>query len=84
MSPDEIKYFLVTLDPASGQTEVQPFDTDCAAALDAYGEAERANGLLGPLNIVLLGSDSLETIKRTHSSYFPDKARLGEQLLSIV
>jgi hypothetical protein len=80
MRSEETKYFLVTLDPASGRTEVEHFDTDRDAAIDAYGKAERANGLLGPLDIVLLGSDSLESIKKTHSSYFPGGTRLEDPL----
>jgi hypothetical protein len=70
MSPDEIKHFLVTYDPATGETEVRPFGTDYDAAQTAYAEAERANGIEASLDIVLLSADSLETIKQTHSSYF--------------
>lgn len=69
MNPDEIKHFLVSFDPSSGKTDVQPFDTDYDGAIAAYSKAERANRG-GNLDIVLLGADSLETIKKTHSSYF--------------
>ena len=70
MSPDDIKHFLITFDPATGETAVRPFGTDYDAAQGAYAEAEQANGLGGKLDIVLLSADSLETIKQTHSSYF--------------
>lgn len=33
------------------------------------------------LDIVLVGADSLETVKRTHSSYFGDTAETFESLL---
>ena len=69
MSPDEIKHFLVTLDTTAGKTAVQEFGTDYDAAQDAYAAAERADGE-GRLNIVLISADSLETIEKTHSSYF--------------
>ena len=36
----------------------------------AYQEAERESRGRSDLDVVLLGADSLETIKRTHSSYF--------------
>jgi hypothetical protein len=72
MSPDEIKHFLVAYDPATGKTKVRSFGTDYDAAQAAYAEAERANSD-ERLDIVLLGADSLETIKQTHSSYFNGK-----------
>jgi hypothetical protein len=70
MSPDEIKHFLITFDPSTGDTAVLSFGTDYDAAQAAYAEAEQADGLGGKLDIVLLSADSLETIKLTHSSYF--------------
>jgi hypothetical protein len=74
MSPaDEIKHFLVTLDPKTRKTTVEEFGTDYDAAQDAYQEAERQAWGTN-LDAVLLSSDSLETIKRTHSSYFEPKS----------
>jgi hypothetical protein len=69
MSPDEIKHFLITLDPTSEQTNVREFGTNYDAAQAAYSEAERADAA-GRLNIVLISADSLATIEETHSSYF--------------
>jgi len=81
MSPDEIKHFLVTFDPDTGETAVRSFGTDYEAAQTVYAEAEQANGFDGRLDIVLLSADSLETIERTHSSYFSDgRASLKELL----
>lgn len=81
MSPDAIKHFLVTFDPSTGLTGVKSFGTDYDAAQMAYAEAEESNGLGGKLDIVLLSSDSLATIKKTHSSYFGGgKAALKELL----
>jgi hypothetical protein len=81
MSPDEIKHFLVIYDPASGKTEIRRFGTDYDAAQTAYAEAERANGVEGKLDIVLLSADSLKTIEQTHSSYFTGEANRLEELL---
>jgi hypothetical protein len=72
MSPDEIQHFLVVYDPSTSHVEVQTFGTDYDAAQTAYAEAEQANGLEGALDIVLLSADSLETIQKTHSSYFSE------------
>jgi hypothetical protein len=81
MSPDEIRHFLITLDPDTGKTTVEEFGTDYSAALAAYAEAERANGINPKLNTVLISADSLETIEQTHSSYFSGKGKRLEELL---
>jgi hypothetical protein len=80
MSPDEIKHFLITLDPA-GQTEVREFGTDYEAAQIAYAEAERSDAA-GLLDIVLISADSLATIEQTHSSYFAGGADQLQDLLA--
>jgi hypothetical protein len=74
MSPDEINHFLIALDPAKGKPDVRDFGTDYDAAQAAYAEAERAD-LDGRLDIVLISSDSLATIEKTHSSYFRSQLR---------
>ncbi len=80
MSPtDEIKHFLVTRDAASGRTTVKAFGTDYEAAQVAYSTAEREAAVQQDLDVVLLSADSLETIKRTHSSYF--RSNLLSELL---
>ncbi len=71
MTPEEIKHFLISLDPTKGEPEVQEFGTNYDAAQAAYAEAERADSE-GLLDIVLISSDSLATIEKTHSSYFGD------------
>lgn len=82
MTPDEIKHFLVEFDPATGEARVQHFGTDYVAAQAAYAEAEKDRGVGTNLDIVLLSSDSLATIKRTHSSYFTGNKTLRELLPS--
>ena len=83
MNPDQIKHFLITRDPDAAETTVVEFGTDSAAALQAYAEAERENGVNPRLNTVLIGSDSLATIERTHSSYFGDVTLDLKQLLAL-
>jgi hypothetical protein len=63
----------VTRDVARRETTVVEFGTEYDAAQDAYQGAEkRAFGT--NLDVVLLSADSLETVKRTHSSYFEPKS----------
>lgn len=79
MGEHEIKHFLVIYDPACRRASVQEFGTDYEAAQDMYQAAEqRARDT--NLDVVLLSADSLDTIKRTHSSYFD--VRPLDQLLN--
>jgi hypothetical protein len=79
MTPDPIQHFLVIYDLVAGETTVRTFAADrYDAAIAEYGELEiRASP---NLDIVLLSADSIETIKRTHSSYF-DTEESFESLL---
>lgn len=60
----QLRHFLVV------HADVEPFGLDLDGALAAYAAAEVR--FLGDTNVevVLLGSDSRETLERTHSSYF--------------
>lgn len=44
--------------------------TDSSEAVARYAELEREYAGQGKFEIVLLGANSLETIKRTHGQYF--------------
>lgn len=83
MSDNDIKHFLVIYDVNRGEAEVRPFGTDYERAIRAYEQLERENRGRDDLDIVLLSADSLETIKRTHSSYFATSEQLREELLSV-
>jgi hypothetical protein len=83
VSPDQIKHFLITRDPDLGEATVVAFGDDYDAALRAYSEAERENGLDPRVNTVLISSDSLATIEQTHSSYFGDAKIDFKELLKL-
>jgi hypothetical protein len=70
MSPADINHFLIVYDIPSAHADVRPYGTDYDAALDAYDQAEQDAQDRSDVEVVLLSADSLETIKRTHSSYF--------------
>jgi hypothetical protein len=74
MSDDEIRHFLVTRDVTRRKTSVVEFGADYDAAQHAYQEAEQAARGRSDLDVVLLSADSLDTVKRTHSSYFEPKS----------
>jgi hypothetical protein len=65
-----VKHFLVIYDIPAAKADVVPFDTNYVAALEAYEKAEQDHRWDSNTEVVLLGSDSAETLERTHSSYF--------------
>jgi hypothetical protein len=69
MNAEDIRHFLVVYDIRARRAEVQEYE-DYEQALSEYSRLERKYLESEDFDIVLLGADSLETIKRTHSSYF--------------
>lgn len=68
MSP--LRHFLIVFDRRTGkQLRLQEF-VDSAEALRAYELAEDSKGDDRMIDVVLVGSDSLDTVRVTHSSYF--------------
>lgn len=65
----EIIHFLLVADPAKPEPVVCELGVDYDAAIVAYNEAE-AGHRDSEVEVVLLSADSIETIRRTHSSYF--------------
>jgi len=68
--PEDIQHFLVVYDVARSLAAVEEFGTDYENALQAYAEREAEHRLDTAVEVVLLGADSLDTVKKTHSSYF--------------
>lgn len=69
MSP-KILNFLLTYDIECGVARVEAFGEDKDRALVAYQDAEHAARDDSNIEVILLGSDSEDTIRHTHSSYF--------------
>jgi hypothetical protein len=78
----DIEHFLVTRDLLRRKTSVVELGSDYEVAQLAYQEAEKKVFGRRDLDVVLLSADSLETIKRTHSSYF-GPGSLGEMLRAL-
>jgi hypothetical protein len=80
MSETDIRHYLVVYDIPTSKAIVRRFGTDYDAAMAAYAEIEGEMRDRDDLDIVLVGADSLETVERTHSSYF-DTEETFESLL---
>lgn len=79
-----INNFLLIFDHSRNSlVECKDFKSDIAAATEAYASAEKRFRESHVMDIVLVGSDSIETVKITHSTYFENGARsLVEQALA--
>ena len=68
---ERIEYFLLVFDRSLGQLiDCRQFGEDEGAAVLAYENLETEHQANDSIEVVLIGSDSLETIKVTHANYF--------------
>lgn len=80
-----IKHFLLVFDREVGHLVRQTdFGTDMNAAIAEYQRIEREHFGDSRYDIVLVGSDSIETVKVTHASYFRNGLNSLEQYLRSV
>ncbi|WP_138417958.1 hypothetical protein [Sinomonas gamaensis] len=71
-----IKHFLLVFDHAKNElVKNLEFGSDVDGATRCYGEMERKYRDSHAVDIVLVGSDSIETVKVTHSNYFVNGSR---------
>lgn len=76
-----VQHFLIVFDREAGRLiEVVEFGTDEGRALDEYVSRERETLKDRRMEIVLIGSDSLDTVKITHANYFEDPAVVSKYL----
>ena len=83
----DIKHFLLVYDHDQQKLiDVQEFGTDRERAVAAYSAKEQEIGNLGgasALEIVLIGSDSFETVQLTHANYFGGTASKSKYLVGL-
>lgn len=75
-SDSAIKHFLFIYDRKRDRSiSIDDYGENVDGAVDAYRAAEIIHADHPWIDIVLIGSDSLETIKKTHSTYFEGQSR---------
>lgn len=81
----EIKHFLLVFDHRKDElVDMQEFGTNGNGAVTAYSEMEARHATDPAIDIVLVGSDSLETVKVTHQNYFTGMSQhLMDEAMSI-
>ena len=68
-------HFLIVFDRANQHVIGSPLQfTDADAATEEYARVESDYRDRRDIEIVLIGSDSMETVYRTHGNYFGDGA----------
>lgn len=81
---DPIQHFLLVFDHDAGKLiELTEFGVDSATALASYAAKEHEYRGVAMMEIVLVGSDSLRTVKLTHANYFDGSVAVSQYLLGI-
>ncbi len=81
MAKAKIKHFLLVFDHSQGKlVDTEEFGLDSDAALAAYARCEEKHSGDSTMDILLVGSDSLETVKATHANYFDGSAAVSRLL----
>lgn len=83
-SSRSIKHFLLVFDHQKGELiHEESFGTHSQRALDAYQVMEMQHRNDRHIDIVLIGSDSIETVRLTHANYFTGEAAVSKYLLGL-
>lgn len=80
---DRIQHFLLVFDHGAGHLIHTEEFGDAEQALTAYAFTESEYGDRKDIEVVLIGSDSFETVKRTHANYFDGSVSVSKYLSGI-
>lgn len=85
MDRTPLKHFLLVFDHDRGRLleEIQ-FGEDSDAAVVAYAEKELEFKDRSSIEIVLIGSDSLDTVKLTHANYYDGTVAVSKYLAGLL
>lgn len=84
MTDKTIRHFLLVFDHERGRLiDQQEFGDDSEAAVAAYAAKEQEFQGQRMIDIVLVGSDSLGTVRRTHANYFDGTVAVSKYLAGI-
>ena len=64
--------FLFVRDSRAGHLTVTKLGPDRKSAIQIYGQAEKFYADQPWIDVLLLGAESLETLRVTHANWFPD------------
>jgi hypothetical protein len=79
-----IQHFLLVFDHAQGKLlEMEEFGFEGERAVEAYSAKEREYRAQDLVEIVLIGSDSKETVALTHANYFDGSVAVSKYLIGL-
>ncbi|CAN3128593.1 hypothetical protein ACNUDN_11790 [Mycobacterium sp. smrl_JER01] len=83
-----LKHFLLVFDHDRAElVEMREFGSDTRAAMAEYAKLEREHldksGASDSIEIVLIGSDSIETVMVTHANYFDGTVAVSKYFAGI-
>lgn len=79
-----VQHFLLVFDHKLARlVHEKDFGTNSDAAVRAYSEMERKYRDEPNMDILLVGSDSIETVRLTHANYFDGTASVSKYLVGI-
>lgn len=79
-----IQHFLLVFDHDAGHLIEQiEFGADGERAVEAYAKKELQYKDRPRVEIVLIGSDSIETVKRTHGNFFDGSVAASKYLVGL-
>mgnify|MGYP001149971778 CR=1 FL=1 len=85
MKKDGLRHYLLVFDHRAGKLRDEPREfTDPSEATAAYAEVEQEYGKDDLVEVVLIGSDSMETVRATHANYFDGTVALIRLLERLV
>ncbi|MEX1125221.1 MAG: hypothetical protein WEE53_06105 [Acidimicrobiia bacterium] len=71
-------HVLLVYDLVEGRLIATDQFSDSGEAMARYAEAEREHLRDSKVEVVLVGADSLDTIRQTHASYFSERMSLED------
>lgn len=79
-----IQHFLLVFDHERGELiKESQFGEDGSRALSSYADMEWEHRNDRSIEIVLIGSDSIDTVKLTHANYFDGSVAVSKYLAGI-
>lgn len=79
-----IQHFLLVFDHAKGHLlDERHFEERAQEAVAAYSELEKTHKDDKWIEIVLIGSDSIETVRLTHANYYDGSVAVSKYLAGI-
>jgi hypothetical protein len=79
----ELLHFLLVFDHDKGKLVHEERFDDSDTAVQAYFAMEKNHRETPMIEIVLIGSDSIETVKLTHANYFDGTVGVSEYLVGL-